>query len=443
MKKIAIVGDTIIDEYYFVNANKISPEFPIPILASEDFFPQKVLPGGAANVCYQFLNFDKDVSYFGFVDFEAVKILEEYFLIDNCVLMNNFSKVPRKKRFYQDHFPLCRIDIESKNYRLSKQKLNNLQQAVCKNLYSKKFDVVIFSDYGKGIFNEHDNYNFIRAAGNSIKIVDPKNGPVSKWFGCDIIKPNSKEAKELSGKSNWKEQARFFKETTSAKAVIITQEGDGVVGIINKDYFEIRPSVKTTPTSVIGAGDCFISLLADGISDGLETYESIERAFYGSSIYVNNKYNKPIHPADLSKNKIVNPEILKKRNFKLCFTNGCFDLGLTTAHIDLIKYSKQKGEKLVVALNSDDSVRRIKGENRPFFNFNERAKILSSIEFVDYIVKFEENTPIEVMEKINPDLIIKGGDYELHQIIGHDKYSVEIFEYQNSYSTTDKIKHIF
>lgn len=439
MKKIAIVGDSIVDEYFETSADKISPEFPVPILQLENSFPQISLPGGAANVCYQFLNFDKHVSYFGFVDLESLGVFDDYFNTENCVLLNNFHKVPRKKRFYQNSFPLCRIDVEIDNYGLGSN-LNYFQNKICNNLSKSIFDIVIFSDYDKGIFNEFDISNYFYCCKSSIKIVDPKKGPISKWRGCDIIKPNYKEAKDISGKSDWRKQADYFKKETGASCVLITQGGEGVVGIINNDYFEYRPDKKTQPDSVVGAGDCFVSLLAIGISDGLNTKDAAEQAFYGSSLYVKNKHNKPIHPADLVKSKIIkNPEVLCNRDFTLCFTNGCFDFGLTPAHVDLLKYAKKQKEKLVVALNSDLSVRKLKGESRPFFNFEERSKILSGIEHVDYIVELEDPTPEKLLSIIKPDLIIKGGDYKLESVVGYGLFPVKIFDFLDTYSTTEKI----
>jgi len=438
MNKIAVIGDAIIDEYYYVKAEKISPEFPISVIHSELFSPEKSLPGGAANVCYQLSNFDKIVSYFGIVDFEALSILEDYFSMDNCVLLN--GKNPRKKRFYQDFFPLCRIDVETENYNLSKSSLNQLQKRICENLSNSNFDIVIFSDYGKGMFNDFDIKNYFNSTGKAIKIVDPKNGPASKWANCDIIKPNYKEAKDISGLKDWKDQVKFFRDQTNAKYIIITQAGNGVVGLIDEEYFQYVPDKKTIPTSVIGAGDCFVSLLAIGLSNGLEIKESIESAFYGSSLYVKNKFNKPLHPADLYKNKIIDdPSILLKRNFSLCFTNGCFDFGLTAAHVDLLQYAKQKKEKLVVGLNSDSSIKKLKGDNRPIFSFEDRAKILSGLEFVDYIVKFEEDTPFDLINKIRPELIVKGGDYTPENVVGYGYYPVDIFKFVSSYSTTEKI----
>jgi D-beta-D-heptose 7-phosphate kinase/D-beta-D-heptose 1-phosphate adenosyltransferase len=439
MNKIAVVGDSILDEYYQVDAEKVSPEFPIPILSSEFSSPQKQLPGGAANVCYQFDNFDKSISYFGFVDLESLSIFEDYLPTDNCVLIN--GNIPRKKRHYQDCFPICRIDIESPNYNLDQNKLNLYQRKVCENLSNNNFDIVIFSDYGKGLFHEFDIQNYFNSVGDALKIVDPKYGPASKWIGCDVIKPNYKEAKEISGKSFWKDQVVYFKQETKAKIIIITQGGNGIFGMINDEFFEFEPRKKTIPVSVIGAGDCFVSLLAIGLSDNLGIKESIENAFYGSSLYVKNKHNQPIHPADLISDKIIkNPKVLSKRNFTLCFTNGCFDFGLTPAHVELLRQAKQKKEKLVVALNSDLSVKRLKGEDRPFFNFDERANILSGLEFVDYIIKFEEDTPINVINDVRPDLIIKGGDYSQEDVVGYGQFPVEIFNFMDTYSTTDKIR---
>jgi D-beta-D-heptose 7-phosphate kinase/D-beta-D-heptose 1-phosphate adenosyltransferase len=362
--------------------------------------------------------------------------------IDNCLIVRkDDSKIPRKKRFYQDQFPLCRLDVESKNYNIDN--LDFYQNEICNNLKKHNFDVAIFSDYNKGVFNDCNIKNYYDSLDSkTIKIVDPKYGPINKWFGCDLIKPNSKEAKQITGKSNWKDQARFIQQETAAKYVLITQGGEGVVGIKDDDYFEYYPDYKVQLNSVIGAGDCFISVMALCLSNNFDFFDSIRISFLAGSIYVKNKYNKPIHPLDLCESKIVDSILFKKRNFTVCFTNGCFDFGLTSGHIECLKFAKLKADKLIVGLNSDNSVSRLKGSSRPILPFEERAKILSSLEFVDYIIGFEEDTPINLINSISPDLIVKGGDYKKEEVVGHESFPVEIFNLINCVSTTDKINKI-
>lgn len=441
-KNIAVIGDAIVDEYYCVNAEKVSPEFPIPILQSESLVPNRTLPGGAANVCYQFLNFKNKIDYFGLVDKDVLDILDNFDFIntDGCCLLPNFHNVPKKKRFYQDAFPLCRLDIESKNYNLSKDQLETLQNKICNNLYKSKADVAIFSDYNKGLF-DCDSQKYFESLGDKvIKIVDPKKGPVSKWKGCDIIKPNYKEALELSGEFDWKKQVDYFKRVTNCHSVVITKGGEGVVGIIGEDYFEVYPQNKTSAISVIGAGDCFIALLAICVSNKMSIKKSIDIAFEASSLFVQSKNNNPIHPLDLIHDKFIGPEVLSNRNFSLCFTNGCFDI-IHPGHLQVLKFAKSKADKLVVAINSDESV-LMQNKSHPLINnFDSRRRVVESLEFVDYIVRFDEETPMEVIKKIRPDVLVKGDQYAIP--IGSELVSsVELCPILENFSTTKIIEKI-
>jgi D-beta-D-heptose 7-phosphate kinase/D-beta-D-heptose 1-phosphate adenosyltransferase len=428
-KKIAVVGDAIIDDYHFVNAEKISPEFPIPILNCENYFPDKRLLGGATNVCYQFLNFNKEIFYFGFLDLEIYDLLSEFSFINTefSVLLPYFSKVPRKKRFYQNDFPLCRIDVESKNYNLTKSQLNFFQNKISKNLEVYKFDAVIFSDYNKGIFNDFEIKKMFDSLQNAFKIVDPKKGPISKWRGCDLIKPNYKEAFELTGKEHWKDQIEVIKKDTDCEIIVITIEGKGVVGCVENNYFEFFPKSSTKAVSVIGAGDCFISLLCSGLLSDFSINKSIEIAFDGASIYVKNKFNKPIEPNNLF-NKVI-------------FTSGVFDL-LHSGHLESLSKSKELGNKLIVGINSDESTRKLKGKDRPVNNQDIRKKMLESLRFVDEVIIFEEDTPYELINKIKPDIIVKGSDYSVNDVVGKDLAEVVIIPNEPGYSTSSIISKI-
>jgi D-beta-D-heptose 7-phosphate kinase/D-beta-D-heptose 1-phosphate adenosyltransferase len=441
---IAVVGDCIIDQYFYVNAEKVSPEFPIPILQSKTEEPDHVLPGGAANVCYQFLYLNKNIDYFGIVDKSSLDVLQNYDFINTnyCAYISNlYSKVPIKKRYYQDVFPLCRLDIESKNYNLDQSQLNCLQSKLVENLKCKKFDVCIFSDYDKGVFNNFEISKYISALNaDCIKIVDPKKGPISKWKGCNIIKPNYKEALEISGKTNCKEQAEYFVNQTGARAVLITKSSEGIFGLIDGEYFEFHPSKKSIVNSVIGAGDCFIAYFSFGISDGLSIRDSINLAYDAASKYVQNKHNQPINILDIINYKYVGPELLSNRNFKLAFTNGCFDI-LHPGHIHSLEFAKSKADKLVVAINSDESVINLNKSHPLINNFETRKKVIESLECVDYVVKFDQNTPLEIIKIIKPDVLVKSEEYD--NPVGADLIS-EVYKcsIMTDFSTTKIIEKI-
>ena len=403
--KIAVFGDAILDEYYEVSANRVSPEFPIPVMKSSKDNPKIVL-GGAANVCKQFSNFNFDVSLFALTN-ESIKVFAGDINMDGCI----FSKgVPIKKRFHSDGFPLCRFDIEGDNYNLSPKAIKELQDKLLQNmLESEPFSVVVFSDYDKGLLKGRDD--LIKNLGEStISIVDPKKHPVERWRGCTVIKPNAAEAAEMSGQSDWRRQCEYFMRKTDCQAVVITQAGDGVVGNVQGGWFEYRPSVKKTPRSVVGAGDTFIAFLSMCMAHSIDIRKAVEISFDACSLYVDKAYNTPLHPYQIASSKFVDPRIFTKRDFTLAFANGFFDI-IHPGHVELLKFAKSKADKLVVALNSDESAKRQNKSHKLINGLKDRKTMISALECVDFVVSFDEDTPREIMNVICPEVLVKGSEY--------------------------------
>lgn len=251
---IHVIGDSMLDEDFKVNTNRISPECPnVNVLQSPDDKPFRQFPGGAANVCYQLSNFNVICRLFSFIDEEAYQIIRskgvKYW---GPIKLPKCHFIPRKRRFYAQGFQVvARWDIEQVNYGL--ESVEELQTELLDNwqAFQAEPDAIIFSDYNKGLFN---NFNVNRIKTNAITIVDPKAAPLERWRGCTVFKPNSNEARELSGKQDWKSQCDYFKKVLGCKVVIITQAGDGIVGKTD-DYFEYRPKLNITPIDIVGAGD--------------------------------------------------------------------------------------------------------------------------------------------------------------------------------------------
>ena len=451
--RISVIGDSIVDEYYQVQADRISPEFPIPVMTSSDSNFFKSLPGGAANVVYQFSHFNVDVKFFSLVGGYSKEIFRDYNIdMSYCVEFDDQSvEVPVKRRFYDGDFPLSRWDVESENYSLSDSDLADHQNRIFDHYNNSRRgrqlssdQVVIFSDYDKGVFSNVEE-GFVplflgHPSDMGTTIVDPKKGPIERWVGCSVFKPNAKEAFSLSGMQDWKGQCRWFQDVLGCESVVITHGGDGVKGLVGKDYFDIAGKGSLV-NSVIGAGDCFTAFLAMGISCGLSVIESSSIAYEASTFYVSRKYNEPLSRFDFC-GKFVNVEELNNRDFKLVFTNGCFDL-LHRGHLELLKYAKSLGDKLVVAVNSDSSVKKLKGNSRPINNLIDRMEVLSGLEVVDYVVSFDDITPYGVIKEISPDVLVKGSDWS-GNIVGSDLVSeVKEFELVENLSTTlviDRIK---
>lgn len=418
---IAVVGDAMIDEYHDVEVNKISPECPVPILKS-DLENPITLPGGAANVAYQFTHFNFNAHLYAYVDAEARRQLSAR-QVHAGFSVGILNPIPRKKRFYCGDIVVGRWDVEQKDYGLP----NTVHDALTANLYSNlqrnNYKCVIFSDYGKGLFNTFDNSLLTKFP---ITIVDPKNGDLSRWKGCTIFKPNEAEALRLTGKNSVDEAGWHLVEQLGA-AVLITQAGKGVsIYQQAKEVVRVRPLKRLSAAeSVIGAGDCFVCFLAMALCRGLELEEAVSLAFHAGVLYVRNKHNKPLTPHDLARyadpcGSKIKPDkrIFANRDFKLAFTNGCFDL-LHVGHIESLRFAKSQADRLVVAVNSDESVAKLKA-GRPILPLEQRMAMLAACEYVDYVVPFYEDTPYEVIKQICPDVLIKGEDYRDKVVVGAD-----------------------
>lgn len=304
-KTISVVGDIIVDEYYNIVCNRISPEFPIPVMTSKDNKPNIISPGGAANVVFQMKEFNFDVQLFGFIDDYTEEVLNKAGINTHyCVKLTADQKNPVKRRFYHEQYPVSRWDVEECNYGIScENELRKIQKDLYKNfIYSPKPDALIFSDYNKGVFNDsgktiwRDAIHFSKE--NIPTIVDPKAGKISDWKGCTVFKPNSKEALTLSeGIKDWKDQCDYFQSEMNCD-VVITQGGNGVAGKKNNSYFHFKPENAITAQSTIGSGDAFVAFIAMAMSHKYELDDAVLLAFDACKVYVGRKYNKPVSYKD-------------------------------------------------------------------------------------------------------------------------------------------------
>lgn len=418
---IGVIGDAMIDEYYDVKIKRISPECPIPIMHSKEHEP-KILPGGAANVVHQFKNFNAKVNLGCLLDYKAKRIFEDA-RINTDYSVNIAHDISRKRRYYSEHIQVARIDIEKNNYGFNHDDLFLKTESLFDKFVLNDFQAVIFSDYGKGIFNFFKNEYLKKFP---ITVVDPKNGDLTRWRGCTVLKPNQEEALKLSGKDNVRDAGLYLSELLEC-SVVITQAAQGISVFEKGGITEIRPTVSpAVAESVIGAGDAFITFLTMAMCRGFSLQESADIAFKAGTLYVLNKHNKPldrfsiIHSIDSIGAKVINydeADMLCNRDYKLVFTNGCFDI-MHMGHIDCLKFAKSQGDKLVVGLNSDESVSRLK-PGRPIMSVKDRASVLAACEYVDYIVVFDDDTPLELIKKISPDVLVKGADYKEEDVVGY------------------------
>ena len=457
-KKILVLGDVILDNYWFGRAEKISPEAPVPVVQIDN---SKSLPGGAANVANNLINLGIKVSLFGIIGRDkSGSELEEILKKKNIDINFIYSKnqTINKIRVISKSQQMIRLDFETK---YEKKDAVLLLKSVLPKI--KDFDLVIISDYNKGsvlpekVIAQSNKYNIP-------SIVDPKGNSFIKYKGSSYITPNMNEITSIIGHVKKEEDLisssmKIIKDL-SLQGLIITRSELGVT-LVEKSGFNVHlPATAKEVSDVTGAGDTFISIFSSAIASGLNGYQAADLANKAAGIVVSKLGTATVSKKDLlnfkNKNSIVfsNLEILdnwikkqKKLNKRIVFSNGCFDI-IHSGHIDYLRKASRLGDKFILAINSDVSIKKLKGEERPYNNINKRLSILKRLGFIDGIIVFEENTPLQILKTIEPNVVVKGGDYKnISEVVGHEivtKYGGEIklIKKTINVSTTDILKII-
>lgn len=372
LTKVLVIGDIIIDRYIYGTSTRLSPEAPVPVVAQERI----VETTGGAGLVYENL---KSLG----VDVDLVDI---------------FDKASVKTRVICDGHYVTRIDDD---YRADGDQF--LQYILTQDF--SKYDYVIMSDYNKGVLTESLKIIEHINQFNCRVIVDPKDHS-THYEGAWLVKPNEKEFQEYF--LNWQGN------------IITTRAGKSVVAKIDNEVYEVTVD-NVEVSDVTGAGDCFLAAFVYALTKGYDYERAIKLAVQGSTESVKHVGTYILTEKDLKK--------------KVVFTNGCFDV-LHKGHLTLLKEARSLGDKLVIGLNSDASVKRLKGHVRPFNDVDTRREQLELIPYVDEVVVFEEDTPYELIKNVKPDLIVKGGDYTVDEIVGHDLAPVHIVPTVEGYSTT-------
>ena len=386
MKEVLIAGDFIEDIFLYGSCERMNPEGPFPMVSLEN---KVVKYGGAGNVWANLKSLNVPMFF----------------------VHANEKNISRKTRIVVGNSTICRFDedVYSKNY-LTAEELSTLD--------IENFEYAILSDYNKGYLRAaQEVIQKLNSAGCKV-IVDPKQ-EFSVYRGAWCIKPNEKEFQKYFGEVT-KENVRKFALKNEHKLVIVTMGSKGVVYYYEGEYVEI-PALSNYVADVTGAGDCFIAALVYALMKQFPVNEAIEVANRGAGISVQ-------HPGTY---KLTQSDLIRK----IVFTNGCFDI-IHRGHIELLEKSKRVGDYLIVGLNSDESVKKLKGNNRPLNTQEDRKKTLESLKFVDEVIIFNEETPYELIKKVRPDIITKGGDYKIDEVVGNDLARVIIIPYINGYSTT-------
>jgi D-beta-D-heptose 7-phosphate kinase/D-beta-D-heptose 1-phosphate adenosyltransferase len=440
---IMVVGDLMLDLYVWGSVERVSPEAPVQVLKVESEEPR---PGGAGNVAANLAALGARVFCCGAVGDDMngrqlFRLLKNLKIDTSAVVKDKTRPTTVKTRMIAHSQQLLRVDRET-----VMGLDDSLQTAMLKCITDllPNCDAVLLSDYGKGAIPDSLIGRVIAACNERGKpvLVDPARQRDYRCYrGCTVLKPNKLEASEASGidisdGTSLKQAGNRLRKMTGTRYVVITQGADGLT-IFGKTDEPIHIAGLARPVfDITGAGDTVLSLLGYMLAVGGTIEEAAHIANVAASIVVGKVGAAPVTKAEIirellglrhiASHKVKSFEEIanickehRRRRQKIVFTNGCFDL-LHVGHVKLFQFAKKNGEILVVGLNSDGSVRKLKGAGRPVLNQDERAFILSAIEQVDYIVIFGEDTPLKLIRAVRPDVLVKGADYTKDTVVGRD-----------------------
>lgn len=466
---ILVIGDIILDTYQYCITEKTAAEADIPVYKT---YKTEYILGGAANVASNFKNLGNNV--------EIISILGQGIgqgtsqgtsqdeddgtnhinnkiknLLNNQNIKHTLFNIPDrnttvKTRIIHNDKIVTRYDIESSDYieqSVQDQIFNYIQQKA-------KIDAIVFSDYNKGCLPISLCKNIIQYANanNIYTFVDPKIKDYQKYRNCFCFKPNLLEGSTISiNKPN--EIAKilnFIKEQINCEHTVLTCGENGLyIDDINNHLTHTNKNINVI--DVTGAGDMALCILTHIflIEKDMIIAGKIANFICGKSVETMGNYQvsnadideyyatetpkKVIYDYDLD--QLLKLQLLKTSN-KTVFTNGCFDI-IHSAHLKLLKFSKKQGDILIVGLNGDESIKRLKGPSRPINSISERLELLSNLDFIDYIVVFNTDTPEPILKLICPSLLVKGGDYVIETIVGREYAdNVLLFNYIENKSTS-------
>ena len=432
--KIVVVGDVMLDKYWKGNVTRVSPEAPVPILNAQHV---EFRAGGASNVTLNLASLGAYVSLFGIIGKDKAgeklcDLLNHNQINNNLIVKKNFQTTV-KVRFIDSNHQLLRVDHEEKNTNV-KFNINNLLR---RSITDSK--LIIFSDYGKGVLNEIPTLIKLSKSLKKISVVDPKGGDFVKYNGATIITPNFLEFEKIVGpcKTTRAIELKGYEliKKHNFKYLVVTRGSKGLTVITSNNHnFHLNAEAKEV-FDVTGAGDTLLATLSFFLAYDLNFVSSCNLANYAAGIVVGKTGTSTVNLLDLKDKISKYPEMsmqkndlysiknlckyYKSLNKKIVFTNGCFDI-LHVGHIHVLNEAKKLGDILIVAINSDSSVKLLKGECRPINNLESRINMLENIKSVDYVIPFEEENPLNIIKQISPDIIVKGGDYKKKDIIGGD-----------------------
>ncbi len=462
--KIAVIGDLMIDHYIWGKCERISPEAPVQVL---EISKENSVLGGAGNVINNLKALDCEVSVYTVLGDDenandTKKLLEEIGTDSHTIIHQEDRITTKKSRVIASNQQIIRFDDETKED-ISLRSQVELLTKLSENIFS--YDVILLSDYGKGVLTTTFTKDIIALAiaHNKPVLVDPKGFDYSKYKGATLLTPNKKEASlatsiEINDHDTLKVAGFKLKNELELQYGIITLSEEGIA--IFENEMQIMPTVTREVYDVTGAGDTVLASLGVALSSGLNITQACEFANKAAAVVVAKvgsatatlneieEYEHSLNKGQ-AESKIKDfaqieriAKRLRVQGRKVIFTNGCFDI-LHRGHATYLQEAKALGDLLVIGLNSDESIKRLKGETRPVNDLEDRAFLLAALESVDYVVPFTEDTPYELIKRVLPDVLVKGADYKGKEVVGSDiAKEVKLIRFVEGKSTSLLIEKI-
>ncbi len=460
--KILIVGDIILDRYIHGDTTRISPEAPVPVVHVKE---TEERPGGSGNVALNVSKLGVQSCLIGITgNDDASSFLKKYLSAENIecqFIYQDGLPTVIKLRVLSQHQQLIRLDYET---RLTEVDTEKIRKLFIKQIQETK--VIILSDYAKGSLLDINNLIQTARDNGCTVLVDPKGNDFSRYQGASILTPNLREFEAVVGKcgdaAEIVSKGKSLCQTLNLDALLVTRGKDGMT-LVRLDESAVHFSSQALDVfDVTGAGDTVIATLAAALASGYDIIYATNLANQAAGLVVSKMGSAYVTVAELNyaamEHHIKNKGILgddhlmnvvseiKKQGETLVMTNGCFDI-LHAGHVQYLQQARQLGDYLLIAVNDDASVSRLKGDGRPVNQLSNRMAVLDALEAVDWVVPFSEDTPENLIAKVLPQVLVKGGDYKINEIAGADtviknKGKVKIFPLLEENSTSRIIEVI-
>lgn len=460
---ITVLGDLMLDRYWFGSAKRISPEAPIPVINVQN---NEDRLGGAANVALNLRSLEKDVVLAGLIgnDLEGQRFTElchQNHIQNNVCIKDDFQTITKLRIISrQQHMLRCDFEQPHTATQLDTQYIQQLLELI------EQSNIVILSDYQKGFLANPQQFITHARAHNIPIVVDPKGNDFTKYRGATLLTPNRSEFEAIVGVTSSEDdlliKAEQLRHDLNLDALLITRSEEGMTLIQKNEPPFTIPAKAQDVYDVTGAGDTVIATLVAMMAEGKPLTEATTIANIAASIVVGKlgasqvsiqELNRAISIQERAHHLVLTLDELKDElknaranNETVVMTNGCFDL-LHKGHVTYLNEARKLGDRLIVALNSDASVKRLKGENRPIMDESSRATVLASLSAVDWVIMFDDDTPESVITELLPDILVKGSDYTVEQIAGAQAVldnggAVKLLSFVDGYSTTKAIEKI-